>query len=215
MIEHHRLKNRDVVCPPKGEELLRFPSLIDALWKIEWSNHYPYKLTDEGIYVDVAPFEEVERFTNQYLEKIYGTSPDTSPFRLFSNSVERLRYYQTMSVCFFFFDAKEKIGAFKGACADWSTFYLRSALLFEKYRGKRIYKNFLEHLFQVLANAKVERICGDVVPTNRSSVSLYNKLGFYVTGFTNSDRWGALIQFTKFLNKESEKVFVRQHCASP
>jgi hypothetical protein len=34
-----------------------------------------------------------------------------------------------------------------------------------------------------------------------------------VTGTTLSDRWGAQVKFTRFLDEESERIFLGQFCA--
>jgi len=44
-------------------------------------------------------------------------------------------------------------------------------------------------------------------------VHLLTSLNFNVTGSVLSDRWGAQVRLTRFLDAQSEDVFLRQFCA--
>lgn len=58
----------------------------------------------------------------------------------------------------------------------------------------------------------MERVCVDVSPSNVEQVQRLSKLGFYVSGNSFSERWGACIAMTKYLDSHSEEVFLDQFC---
>jgi hypothetical protein len=52
-----------------------------------------------------------------------------------------------------------------------------------------------------------------VSPSNATMLHVATRLGFISSGTLLSDRWGALVRFTKFLDTPSESVFTRQFCS--
>jgi hypothetical protein len=90
---------------------------------------------------------------------------------------------------------------------------MRSMAILPSFQGQGLFQDFLSHLFNVLKAHGVNRVTGDVSPSNLVSSHIFNKMQFNVTGYTVSDRWGALTQFTKFLNPRTEAVFLDSFCA--
>lgn len=81
-----------------------------------------------------------------------------------------------------------------------------------EYQGNGNYQKLLLHLLHVLSTHGVERVEGDVAPSNLGHIHVLNKLQFNITGFSISDRWGTMLHFTKFLRKETESLFLNQFC---
>ena len=68
-------------------------------------------------------------------------------------------------------------------------------------------------LFEQLKRAGVERVEADTSPANMATMHLLTRLRFNMTGTTLSERWGAHVHFTKFLDERSEGVFLEQFCS--
>jgi hypothetical protein len=58
----------------------------------------------------------------------------------------------------------------------------------------------------------VERVDVETSPSNLATMHIMNRFRFNVTGQVLSERWGALVKFSKFLDGDCEKVFLRQYC---
>jgi len=56
-------------------------------------------------------------------------------------------------------------------------------------------------LFEILKSAGVERIEADTSPGNFASMTVMTRLRFNLTGTVLSERWGAMMHFTKFLDE--------------
>jgi hypothetical protein len=68
-------------------------------------------------------------------------------------------------------------------------------------------------LFEELKRVGVERVECDTSPANLVMVHIMGRLRFNVTGTCLSERWGAYIHFTRFLNSDNERTFLRQFCS--
>jgi len=93
-----------------------------------------------------------------------------------------------------------------------SQFRVRNCSILPAFQGGGRYQSLLRHLISVLGENGIDRIEGDVAPSNLGHIHVLNKLKFNITGFNLSERWGALVHFTHFTNPKPEKVFLDQFC---
>lgn len=108
-------------------------------------------------------------------------------------------------------DQDRTLGAVVGAPEDWSTYYVRIFAIAEECQHPRIIRKLVrECLFQPLAMYGVQRIAAETSPANRAMCRLFSELEFHATGHQLSDRWGALVRYTRFLDRSCEAVFLGQ-----
>jgi hypothetical protein len=106
-------------------------------------------------------------------------------------------------------------GVWIGHPSDWSTFYARSMALLPEFRGRGFFLDFFTRVAATLKGAGVERIESETAPTNVAVNLGFVRLGWVVTGTVNTDRWGTMLRYTKFLSPEAERCFQRQFLAVP
>ena len=185
--------------------------LSQALWGIDWSAALPYRK---------GPFEVVHsRFSaaRTFVETHYATvfEEQQGPNTFASDvSSTKARYYEIAGDFFEVRRDDSTIGLLVCTPSDWSSYYLRSAALLPEHQGARIIQTFYsELLFPTLQRAGVERIELDTSPANLAMMHIATRLKFNQTGTLLSERWGAMVHFTKFLSEEKEDVFLRQFCS--
>ncbi len=122
------------------------------------------------------------------------------------------RYYQEMADCFMFYKGELCYAVFIGTPTDWSSYYLRYAAFIKDFRNGGRFQQLVSHFIHILKANSVVRIETDIAPSNLANIHLFNKLQFNITGITLSERWGALVHFTKILDLTAEKVFLDQFC---
>ncbi len=198
----------EVDSPPASERLPR-ASLSELLWQIDWTEHLPFEVTS-GIVVHASTFERSTPFIREHYQTIFEENEE-SPFaaRL---AGRKERYYRVAADFFEFKDGEATVGLLIGTPVDWSTYYIRSAAALPKYQGKKIIQRFFPKMFDVLREAGLERVEADTSPSNMATLHLLTRLRFNPTGSLLSDRWGAMVHFTRFLGEQSEDVFLRQFC---
>jgi GNAT superfamily N-acetyltransferase len=191
-------------------------SLSAQLWKIDWEAHFPKTVHGDHISIEKVTLKEVARFVSNNLELVYGDSPANLPFLAADKSQAasgaKERYYEENGDFFVFKDGTKVIGIFVGTVTDWQTYYWRSMAILHEYQGRGIYQSFLNSLVEVLKVYGVTRIEGDVSPANFGSIHVFLKLGFFITGFNASERWGTLVHFTRFLDDKHLSTFLGQFC---
>lgn len=191
----------------------RHPSLAQALWGIDWQEHLPLTLTSDGIVVEHSCFERASRFVAQHYAEIFEQGPENSVFTGGKVNSAKARYYDRVGDFFEFTLAGCTVGLLVCTPVDWSTYYLRSGAVLREYQGRKLLQRFLPTLFDKLSGSGVERIEADTSPANLAMMHVLTRLRFNVTGTTLTERWGAHVHFTKFLDRDSEAVFLQQFCA--
>jgi ribosomal protein S18 acetylase RimI-like enzyme len=183
----------------------------EAIWNIDWSLHLPLALT-EGVTVAYSSFERARPFLAANLAAIVEEDPASSPFLQKAPTDAKVRYLQRNADYFEFKDGERTAGFMLCTPIDWSSYYIRLTAILPEYHGKKFPQRFLPTLFEVLKAAGVERVETETSPSNLAVMHIMNRFRFNVTGTVLSERWGALVRFTKFLDEESERVFLDQFC---
>ena len=175
---------------------------------LDWADYFPFSLSADTS-VEVSDIESFISFVTQNYENLFGGE---NGFPIEDFTPQKLRYYQEAGDFFAFVSKNRTVGIFVGTTTDWSTYYLRTAAILPEHQGHAYFGRLLARLFDILAEAGVQRVEGDVSSGNLKQIHTFNKLQFNITGYRVSDR-GGLIHFTKFLSKQHEARFLKQFCA--
>jgi hypothetical protein len=208
---------------PTLEHELRFPTrgseetaagsrFSEAIWDIDWSEHLPLTITKDGVIVAESSFEQTAPFVRENLGAMFEEDPSSSPFLQGPSTAAKVRYYTEFGDFFEFKDNGRTAGILVCTPVDWSTYYIRFCAFLPEYQGRQLLHRFFPDFFGILKRAGVERVETETSPSNLAVMHIMNRFRFNVTGTILSERWGALVRFTKFLHEESENVFLRQYC---
>lgn len=188
------------------------PTLVETrsarLWGLDWGAVLPWSF--DGITVEACAFDEALPFMERNFGEIFGVGyagrfladPMTEPKR---------RFCREMDV-FLYRDGEREIGVYAGHPVDWSTYYMRIAAFLPEYRNRDLLSRTVEACYPALVQAGCQRIEGDCTPSNVAMTRMLTRLGWLVTSTSNSERWGTLLRFTRFLDADAEDVFARQFC---
>jgi RimJ/RimL family protein N-acetyltransferase len=186
-------------------------SLSDLFWGLDWTRHFPLELTDDGIAVHATSYEAAAPFVGEHYRAIFHEDAN-STFSTTRLNQQKANYYRLAGDFFEIKKEERTIGLVVGTPVDWSTYYIRSAAILPEFQRRQLAPEVLRILFVHLGAAGVDRVEADTSPSNLRVVRILTDLGFNVTGSVLSERWGAQVRFTRFLDAPSEEVFLRQFC---
>lgn len=194
-------------APALRAEGTTFSQLI---YGICWSDHFPVRL-ECGVDVEIASIEEATAFMAAHYADIFGSDPEDRRFFADPGSPARARFLAG-SDRLAFREGGEVIGLLVGNPVDWSTYYWRSVAFLPEHQGRGLLAAALERTDRIMRDAGVVRVEGEAAPINYKQVRLLLRLGYCVTGSSNSDRWGTMLRLTKFLDPSAEERFITQFC---
>ena len=186
--------------------------LSEKIWNIDFTPLYKSSLGDPSITLVPGSLAQVKAFFKKY-EKEMKREVSGPQFTQADFRASRENYYTYVADIFFFIHQHKEVGIFIGNAIDWTSYYLRYAWIDPAFRGQGVIPNFFSQLASLLKATGVDRIEGDVCPTNAISMQMFNRLGYQVTGYTLSNKWGALVKIVKFLPETEETLFQTQFCA--
>ena len=186
--------------------------LSRELWGIDWSESLPRALDAEGVRVDALDFPRAASFIQAHYPAIFEHDRRPTRFRAGGTPDSRRRYYQAVGDFFGFWRADELVAVLVCTPVDWGTYYIRSAAALPEYQGNGVIQRFFPFLFERLRAAGVERVEAEVSPSNFASLQHLLRLRFNVTGTVLSERWGAMVRLTRFLDEDATEVFLDQFC---
>jgi RimJ/RimL family protein N-acetyltransferase len=185
------------------------PDPLSKRWfGLDWREHLPWQLC--GVSVEVGEMDDVLPFIERLYPQLFWREGDDG-WLDDGMSAAKLRFFEDADV-FLIKDDGELVGLEIAHPTDWSTYYLRTHALLPAYRGRGIMAEMMKRRSEVLATVGVQRIEGDVVPANVAQMIAHTKIGCVVTGTLNTDRWGALVRITKYIESNSDDVFRKQFC---
>lgn len=186
------------------------PTLSRRIWDLDWASHLPWTFDD--IVVEAGSFrDDAAPFIAEHYAAIFG-SQEPSRFYVEATTAAKRHFGDEMDVLCFR-DAKKPVGILLGHPVDWSTYYFRSVALLPEVRDRGLLGRALSRAHDTLRSCGVDRAEGECSPSNAPMMRALAKLGYLVTATVNSERWGAMVRFTKHLHPEAEEVFLRQFCA--
>jgi ribosomal protein S18 acetylase RimI-like enzyme len=198
-------------APEPASERVPRETLSKTLWGIDWSEHLPLRIRDD-IVAHASTFEQSLPFVRDNYRAIFHEDAQ-SPFSTTRVNAKKERYYRLAGDFFEFKDGDKTVGLLVGTPVDWSTYYIRSAAVLPEYSGRGILQRYMPAFFSVLRAAGIERVEADTQPSNLATMHILTRLSFNVTGTSLSERWGAQVHLTRFLDEGCEDVFLKQFCA--
>lgn len=207
------------VCETRNVEEGPRISFSERFWGIQWSQLLPLSFEDARLTVQRTDAKEGMEFLDRFYSEIFGAEPSLQPFFEGSSphySSTRRRYYDEFGD-FFKFCAPDRghqmVGLFIGTPVDWSTYYLRYLALLPGFTGFDVGYRLLEWInLQLAQSGHIGRIETEASPLNGWSVPTFTRLGFHITGTNLTDRWGAALRFTKFVDPQAKQIFRNQFC---
>lgn len=192
----------------EGEEL----PLSRRLWSLDWRTELPWQL--EGGRAEFATPHGTLPFMMEHYPTIFAQGDLAGRFLPSPMTEAKSRFFAEMD--YFVFDVEgATAGVFMAHPTDWTTYYLRSTAILPQYRERHMLTSFFEKLDAPLRAAGVERIETDCSPANVPIVRMLSAQRYVVTGTFNSERWGLLLRYTKFLSPDARAAFTRQYTAMP
>jgi hypothetical protein len=184
-------------------------SLSSRLWDLKWKRVLPWRF--EEVAVEPSSFDDALPFVQQHYARIFGAQGSEARFLKDPLTETKRRFGCEMDV--FQLRAPEGvIGVVMGHPTDWTTYYMRTVAILPEYRDRRLLTRFMERSYEPLRAVGVERIEGECSPANLPMMRMLIGQGFMMTSTSNSERWGYVARFTKFLREEAEVTFNRQFC---
>lgn len=188
-------------------------TLSESMWDLRWSDLLPMSLTDDGVIVEMSGYEEITPFIEENFAAMFKANPAAFQFLPRAATTARAIYYNQCADAFTFKHHGRIVGALVCNPSDWSSYYIRFCAFLPHYQGRQLLQRFFPAFFDALRVRGIERIETETSPSNLAVMHIMNRFRFNVTGTILSERWGALIRFTKFLDEKSEEEFLRQYCA--
>lgn len=184
-------------------------TLSERLWDLDWSNVLPWQF--DGAVMVRSTYAEASSFMTAHYADIFGRE---TRFFVEGASDAKRRFWDEMDVFAFRAD-DEVVGIAAGHPTDWSTYYVRTLALLPAVRERRITSGFTQNLSDALRSAGVARWEADTSPANTPMIRMFSRAGFVVTSTLNSERWGAMLRFTKFLREDAQATFHEQFTSIP
>ena len=187
-------------------------SLSSQLWGIDWVKELaelPSITAASGISyrIEYGTFAEIET----YLQKHFSTElsqmfnyPENTQVKAYKR-----KFYSEMSDCFIARETNgEMISFLIGNLQDWSSYYSRFAMTLPSKKGSKAYANISSAVFEILKKHSVQRVLSEISPANKSRILYHSQDSFYLTGNTQSDRWGTMLNATAYLDPDCESIFL-------
>jgi len=188
------------------------------LWSLDWTTLCPQPLNLTGselaISFDLASSDDVENFVVTHYPAIFRVAHSATRLLPESNGPAK-RAFLELSDRFAFRCGGATVGVLVGNPIDWSSYYWRTVAFVPRLQGRGVLAAAMALTEPLLAAAGVERIEGDVAPTNTHQLRALQRLGYTITGHATSERWGVLLRLTKFLHPIGAKTFAAAFCRGP
>ena len=168
----------------------------------------------DDVTVELGSFADALPFIQAHYARIFNAEGNAGRFLGDPLTSAKRRFGDEMDVLMLR-SAGATIGLLAAHPLDWSTYYMRTVALLPEFRDRRLLTRLMHLTYEPLRAAGVERIEGDCSPANTPMMRMLVNEAFLVTSTINSERWGSMLRFTKFLREEAQEVFARQYCALP
>lgn len=201
------VSERPAPLPATSSHAARPVRASERLWDIRWpTTHFGDVQMVTGTFADAAAF------IKDHFASIFPAEPN----RFFEEKLTpaKVRFYED-SDTFLFRKHGRVVGIVIGNPIDWSTYYVRTMAVLPEARGNGILLDFETFLTDALRAVGVDRVEAETAPSNIPMNLGLVQRGWMVTASVNSDRWGLLLRYTKFLTAESERCFRQQFLAVP
>lgn len=187
-----------------------FESLSYDIFGITWNSHLPFELNC-GARLEAVTLQGTVEFVAANYPSIFGSSEADRRFLDEAQTPAKTRFLR-MSDRFVFRDGARAVGLLVGHPLDWSTYYWRSVAILPDYQGRGLLAAAASQTDNVMRSSGITRLEAEVAPNNHRQLRLLSRLGYFVIGSMNSERWGSVLRLTKYLVPEAQERFVTQFC---
>lgn len=179
----------------------------ERLWDLDWTAALPWEL--DGIRVVLGTNEEANAFMTQNVE-MFGRDADDARFVTEKITPAKQRFYAEMDIFLFQIESRT-IGVATAHPTDWATYYMRSFAILPEFRERSFLTDYNRRFIEFLRSIPaITRFVVETSVGNRAVLRMFVAQGYTLTSTVNSERWGTLARFTRFLNEENEAAFERQ-----
>lgn len=186
--------------------------MSERYFGVDFGAELPVMLGD--ITLEYGSFtEDALPFLSEHYAKLFGIE-DGGAARFLASPMTpaKVRFSEEMDV-FLHRHEGRVVGLHLCHPSDWCSYYMRTTLILPEYRNRRLWWLLTDWLETPLSRAGVERIEGDVCPTNVPMMSLALRKRWTITSTMSSERWGNLVRLTHFFDPNARRIFERQFCA--
>jgi hypothetical protein len=184
--------------------------LAERVWGLDWSRELPWSFDDATL--EMGSFEDALPFMEEHYAGIFGVEHDR--FYVEGMTEQKRRFGREMDV-FIFRSEGKTIGVVTAHPSDWSTYYVRTFAILPRYRERGWCSDWADRICAPLRAVGCDRWEAECSSANSAMMRLFIGRGMLITSSVNSERWGHMVRFTKFLRPEAEKVFRRQYMNVP
>jgi ribosomal protein S18 acetylase RimI-like enzyme len=185
-------------------------TMSQRIWGLDWAKVLPWSFDDATC--ERGTFEDALPFMQEHYPSIFGV--DSERFFIEGMTGAKRRFGDEMDV-FVFRSKGTTVGIALAHPTDWATYYVRTLAFLPEYRERGWASDFAAKICEPLREAGCDRWEAECSPANTAMMRLLVRQGFLITGTVNSERWGHMTRFTRFLRKDAENAFRRQFVSVP
>ena len=187
------------------------PIPTSARWlDLDWRRHLPWRIGHVDVVHGTA--DHALAFIGAHYGALFDTAADEDRWLREPMTAAKRRFLDDADV-FVFRDGDRTVGIQIAQPTDWSTYYLRSTALLPAYQAHDLATDLCLRMMAPLRDAGVTRLECETAPTNTACMRAVIRLGFVPTATHNTDRWGTLVRFTRYLDDSADEIFRAQYCA--
>jgi hypothetical protein len=185
--------------------------MSERLWGLDWRKVLPWQIGDVAI--EWGSYDDILAFLREHGARL-ADGPE-GRFLVEEVTEAKRRFFADADVFVMRHVGGRVVGFWAGHPSDWSSYYARAMNILPELREGRLASELSSRICETLAGTEVARIEVETSIANIPMTRLLHGLGFLVTGSSNSERWGAMLRFTKFLREKPAETFSRQFVYVP
>ncbi|MEO5969904.1 MAG: GNAT family N-acetyltransferase [Bdellovibrionia bacterium] len=202
-------------------------SMSSKVLGIDWTQYFPYSFETQNCVAEYVTALEGLAFIRKYYNEIHleqgqfqeqEEGSEEAPFLSYYKedfTEAKVRYYEELGDFFLVKQGGDPVGVIVGTLTDWSTYNFRSSSFLRKFQGSGIHTKLLAYAIKILKFHGVVRAEADANPSNFATLQVLTRSRFNITGINLSERWGALVHFTQYLQEEPANCFQKHFCSGP
>jgi RimJ/RimL family protein N-acetyltransferase len=186
--------------------------MSERLWGLDWRRVLPWQIGEVAI--EWGSYDDILSFLREHGARL-ADGPE-GRFVVEEVTEAKRRFFADVDVFVMRHVSGRVVGFYAGHPSDWSSYYGRAMNILPEFREGRLASEVSRRISETLAEkTEVGRIEVDTSIANIPMTRILHGLGFLVTGSSNSERWGAMLRFTKFLREKPAETFRRQFVYVP
>ncbi len=168
---------------------------------------FPFEIPSLGVVMDHGDYSTTVRFIEKNHDRIFDSAQSDHFFQE-PMTEKKETFLRDKTDHFLFQKDGNVIGVVMGNPIDWCSYYIRYCAFEEKFQKLGIVQHSFPVLIQSISSMGFQQIEIDVSPSNHPQIQVMNRTGFIISGQMNSEKWGSLIRFTKYIDTQRQKTFL-------